>query len=389
MLVNADLVGVVERVLDRLERVEREVVTKDGRWHLMRALPYRTADDHIDGVVLTFVDITERKQSEERLRASEERLRGALQIETVGVMFFDDDRVITDANDAFLGMTGYSRQDVERGAVRWTDMTPPEWMGVTVEAFEQLVSMGRVNPYEKEYLRKDGSRFWALSTAKRLNHQESVGFVIDLTARKQADEQLRRSDARLRLVIESVTNYAIFTVDPHGLIRDVEPRCDAYVRVLGRGDRRATGGRLVHRRRSGQRRRPAGDDRCSRQRPIARRAVAHAKRRLSILASGMLAGLRSDHDELIGFVRIARDLTERKHWEDALQTAHDELESRVEQRTSELADVNASLDSELREHRQAEERVRALLGRLMTVQEDERRRIARDLHDHLGSRSPA
>ena len=351
---------------------------------MMRALPYRTSDDRIEGVVLTFVDITERKQSEERVRASEERLRGALQIETVGVMFFDDDRGITDANDAFLAMTGYSRQDVERGAVRWTDMTPPEWMGVTIEAFEQLASVGRVNPYEKEYLRKDGSRFWALSTAKRHNPRESVGFVVDLTARKQAEEQWRRSDARLRLVIESVTNYAIFTVDPYGLIEtwnrgatrmfgySEEEIVGQPVGVLFTADDRANGAdqlEMTVARDKGQ----SLDERWHLRKDSSR-----------FFASGMLAGLRGNNDELIGFVKIARDLTERKNWEDALRTAHDELESRVEQRTSELAEVNASLDSELREHRQSEERVRALLGRLMTVQEDERRRIARDLHDHLG-----
>ena len=208
--------------------------------------------------------------------------------------------------------------------------------------------------------------------------------MVDLTARKQAEEQVRRSDARLRLVIESVTNYAIFTVDPHGLIEtwnrgatrmfgySEEEIVGQPVGVLFTAEDRANGAdqlEMTVARDKGQ----ALDERWHLRKDGSR-----------ILVSGMLAGLRSNHDELIGFVKIARDLTEQKHWEDALQTSYDELESRVEQRTSELADVNASLDSELREHRQAEERVRALLGRLMTVQEDERRRIARDLHDHLG-----
>ena len=76
-LLNADLTVDVERVLDRLERVDRELETRDGRWHLMRVVPYRTADDRIDGVVLTFLDITERKKVEDHLRSSEEELREA------------------------------------------------------------------------------------------------------------------------------------------------------------------------------------------------------------------------------------------------------------------------------------------------------------------------
>ena len=208
--------------------------------------------------------------------------------------------------------------------------------------------------------------------------------MVDLTARKQAEEQWRRSDARLRLVIESVTNYAIFTVDSYGLIEtwnrgatrmfgySEEEIVGQPVGVLFTADDRANGAdqlEMTVARDKGQ----SLDERWHLRKDSSR-----------FFASGMLAGLRGHNDELIGFVKIARDLTERKNWEDALRTAHDELESRVEQRTSELAEVNASLDSELREHRQSEERVRALLGRLMTVQEDERRRIARDLHDHLG-----
>lgn len=76
-LLSGELTAVVERVLDRLERVDRELETRPGQWHLMRVVPYRTADDRIDGVVLTFVDITERKHQEDQLRASEEQLRQA------------------------------------------------------------------------------------------------------------------------------------------------------------------------------------------------------------------------------------------------------------------------------------------------------------------------
>jgi signal transduction histidine kinase len=87
---------------------------------------------------------------------------------------------------------------------------------------------------------------------------------------------------------------------------------------------------------------------------------------------------------LTGYAKIARDLTERKQFEEALQRAHDDLEHRVRERTSELARMNSELAAEVQERRAAEAQVKALFKRLMTVQEEERRRIARDLHDQLG-----
>ena len=65
--------------METLERVEREVLTRDGRWLLMRAHPYRTADDRIDGVVLTFVDVTSRGAPKLQLQCSEARLRLVLE----------------------------------------------------------------------------------------------------------------------------------------------------------------------------------------------------------------------------------------------------------------------------------------------------------------------
>jgi signal transduction histidine kinase len=99
--------------------------------------------------------------------------------------------------------------------------------------------------------------------------------------------------------------------------------------------------------------------------------------------------LRDEGGTHIGFVKVARDLTERKQWEDALQQAHAALEARVADRTAELAAANRALDTELTERRQAEAQVRGLMRRLLSVQEDERRRIARDLHDHLGQQVAA
>ena len=145
-----------------------------------------------DGVSVFFQDISERKEAEEALRESEKRLQRAIEIETVGVIFFRTDGQITDANDAFLRMSGYSREDLVKGLVRWDVMPPPEWMPHSLKAIEEFESTGRTTPYEKEYIRKDGSRWWALFAATRLGEEEGVEFLIDITERKEAEAERER-----------------------------------------------------------------------------------------------------------------------------------------------------------------------------------------------------
>jgi PAS domain S-box-containing protein len=123
------------------------------------------------------------------LRESEERFRRALEIETVGVIFFNTEGTITDANDAFLGMCGFSREDVAANLVRWDTLTPPEWMVASKCAIAELREIGRTTPYEKEYFRKDGTRWWGLFAARRIGESENVEFVLDVSDRKAGEER--------------------------------------------------------------------------------------------------------------------------------------------------------------------------------------------------------
>jgi PAS domain S-box-containing protein len=138
------------------------------------------------------------RQAEQALRASEERLRRAVQIDTVGVLFFTTDGRITQANDAFLRMSGCSRQELAQGRVRWDEMTPPEWMPASRQAVAEFEATGRTRPYEKEYVRKDGTRWWGLFAATRIGPDEGVEYVIDVSEQKRANERLRASEAALR-----------------------------------------------------------------------------------------------------------------------------------------------------------------------------------------------
>lgn len=183
------------------QRVERYFALAD-RWFSVYAFKLGGRDSR--KVAVLFSDITHRRRTEDALRKSEERLRKALSIETVGVIYFKTDGIITDANDAFLRMSGYDRADLQIGEVRWDRQTPPEWMPRSLKAVEEFITHGRTAPYEKEYIRKDGSRWWALFAATRISDDEGVEFVIDITDRKQTMAALQNSEERYRSLFNSI-----------------------------------------------------------------------------------------------------------------------------------------------------------------------------------------
>jgi PAS domain S-box-containing protein len=144
------------------------------------------------------------RDRETRLRRSEERFRRIAEIETVGVIFFTTDGRITDGNDAFLRMAGQSREALAAGQLRWDQLTPPEWMPQTLRAMESLKTAGHGEPFEKEYLRPDGTRWWGLFAGRMLDDGTAVELVLDITDRKRAEAALRDSEARLRSLVEGI-----------------------------------------------------------------------------------------------------------------------------------------------------------------------------------------
>jgi len=184
-----DLLKDAESVMEKLTVIEREVKNTEGQIFIMRVLPYRTAEDHINGVVITFIDITSRKQAEEALRQSKERIEKAFSIETVGILYFKPNGEITGANDAFLQMCGFTREDVNQGRLRWDEITPEEFLPGSRKKMDEFMSTGRIVPYEKQYIKKDGARWWALSSASRISEEEGVEFIIDITSRKLLEQQ--------------------------------------------------------------------------------------------------------------------------------------------------------------------------------------------------------
>jgi PAS domain S-box-containing protein len=136
------------------------------------------------------------------LAQREAKIRRLVDANVIGVFMWDLDGRITDANDAFLRMVGYDRGDLVAGRMRWTDLTPPEWLGGTARAIEDVGATGTTRPFEKEYFRKDGGRVPVLIGAATFegSMDQGVAFVLDLTVRKRAEAEARESDQRYRAV---------------------------------------------------------------------------------------------------------------------------------------------------------------------------------------------
>jgi PAS domain S-box-containing protein len=136
------------------------------------------------------------------LEEREAKIRRLVDANIVGIFIWNFDGEIIEANEAFLQMVGYSREDLPSGGVRWTDLTPPEWREQDQRNVETLKTAGTVRPYEKEYFRRDGSRAPVLLGAAAFGgtRDEGVSFVVDLTERKRAEAEARESQRRYREV---------------------------------------------------------------------------------------------------------------------------------------------------------------------------------------------
>jgi PAS domain S-box-containing protein len=129
------------------------------------------------------------------LEHREARFRRLVDANVMGIFIWNLSGKITEANEAFLRMLGYSREDLSSGRMRWMDLTPPEWSDLDAMAVIDLEQSGTVRPYEKEFFRKQGGRLPVLVGGALFEQggSEGVAFVLDLTEQKRAEEALHRS----------------------------------------------------------------------------------------------------------------------------------------------------------------------------------------------------
>jgi PAS domain S-box-containing protein len=144
--------------------------------------------------------------SERALRESQARLRRFYESELLGIIYWNMNGAITDANDYFLKMAGYTRQELTAGSIDWIRMTPPEYRYLDEQSAADLKATGvNSTPFEKEYIRKDGTRVPVLVAAAMLDDARfnGVAFVLDISERKTAEHALHRSEERYRMLFNA------------------------------------------------------------------------------------------------------------------------------------------------------------------------------------------
>ena len=373
-------------------RDEYRIVRKDGTSRWIESVATIARDNkgvatRMSGVNL---DVTEKKHVAEQIRASEMRLKLVTDTMPALISYVDKNERYRFVNERYSEWFGTAGQPFVGRKLR-------DVLGTraykTIKPHVDAVLAGEevaVNTWLN--YRVAGQRYVHVSYVPDVSPDgEVVGFyalVNDLTELRRSEDLLRSSKERMLTLTGSFTDYAIFSTDVEGRIDSWNPGAEnifgyASDEILGRSgeilftpEDVAKGVPLT------QMRNARGQGRASDERWHVRKDGTR------FFASGVLTPLYVGR-VLTGYARIASDLTERQLAAEAAQNAREMLEIRVQERTRELNDSNAALRLEIADRQTAERQKVELLHRLVTTQEDERRRVARDLHDQLGQRLTA
>ncbi|MBW4576339.1 MAG: PAS domain S-box protein [Aphanothece sp. CMT-3BRIN-NPC111] len=222
----------------------------DRVWLLVNAEPQLAPDGSVQQVICTFSDITQQKlaesalqkaneqleirveertaqlknanqqlqseiayraQIELALRESEARFRHIADSNMIGILFWDIGGTISETNDAFLQMVGYTREELLAGKLSWREITPAEYLYLDEIALDEIATTGVCSPFEKEYICSDGSRVAVLVGGACLDNspQRGVAFILDISDRQRAQEALRKSEATNRALVNAIPDLIV------------------------------------------------------------------------------------------------------------------------------------------------------------------------------------
>jgi two-component system CheB/CheR fusion protein len=204
------------KVLDKLTPMECEVSTEDGKYFIRRILPYRTSENRISGVVITFIDITARKIAEE----NNLRLATVVRDSNDAVTLINTDGKIIAWNNGAQKMYGWSKHEAMQMSIR--DLVPSEEWPKVAKLFQRLYQGEVLHSAESLRLSKDGRQLHVLITVTPIFDQAGRVTSVatterDITARIKAEQQLRNSEANFRALVESAPD-ALVIVNAKGMI---------------------------------------------------------------------------------------------------------------------------------------------------------------------------
>jgi PAS domain S-box-containing protein len=211
---------------------EYRVRHKNGHylWVQDQGVLVHDATGQLIRIVGSTTNIDDRKRAEAALRQSETRFRRLAESNLIGVMFWHSDGRVLDANDAFLNMVGYSREDLQAGLVNWRDISPPEQVEWSDQSIEEMRRLGSA-VLEKDYIHKKGHRVPVLLGGVTFEDIENQGvsIVVDLSVRRNAEQSLRESEERLRKLFYDAPIGMVLIGTDHYFV-DIN---DAFCKMLG------------------------------------------------------------------------------------------------------------------------------------------------------------
>lgn len=315
-----------EDVLKKLQTIEREVTVNENHTYLMQISPYRTAEDRISGVVISFVNVTRLKYAETSMHASEEQMRLILEsAKDYAIFTLDLDLRINTWNSGAENMFGYSETEIIGKSGDVLFIPSDRKAGVPQTETQKALKAGR-GENERWHLRKNGAQFYGSGVTMPLRDDvgTTIGFVIimrDLTEKKKAEDSLCKSEERLRITMEGAADYAIITTNTDGIIerwntgaeRTFEYKADELTgksaSIIFTDEDRAAGV-------------PEEEMRTAREEGRAPDERWHQRKNGSrFFMSGIMRPIYNP--ELTGYVKVARDMTEQKKAEEKLKIAEE------------------------------------------------------------------
>ncbi|MEO8572786.1 MAG: chemotaxis protein CheB [Pyrinomonadaceae bacterium] len=358
----------------------------------VNAAPLVGADGNIVGGVLAFEDISRRVNAETELRASEKRYRDLFNSIDEGFciveLVFDENENTVDYKFLECSPSFEKQTGIEDPVGKSMRELRPDHEQYWFDTYGRIALTGEPERFENHAAAMD--RWFDIYAFRFGNPEERQVAVLfnDITERKSVEDALRKSEEAMRRMAESFSDYAIFISDVEGRVLSWNTGAEE---IFGYSDEEIVGTTCDKLYTPEDRENNVREMEMQAAREKGRAADErwHMRKDQSrFFASGVMAPIFDD-SSLVGYAKIARDLTEAKKIEEELNRYRTQLERLVEDRTAELEASNVTLRQEIIDRERAEEGRVDLLRRIVTTQEEERSRIARDMHDQLGQQLTA